>query len=323
MFDVTLVTSMYRTGAHLPLFVERAAALGHAAREHGVSIEFIPVANDATAEERVHLAAFQAAYPDVYPIFTARETLYSSWNRGVRAARSAVVGFWNVDDARTLEGVLEGVAHVRRGCKVVYFAHNVLRSNLPKAPVKHYPAIPYSREAHQRLMKCGPFFMFDRGFYETVGAFDEHFRIAGDADWCSRATSFADLCPVDVLAGTFYLHGANLSDTGDPLQEAEQNIVYLKNNTPQYLQPADPDVMRRTWSQWGDALPLDAATQALLWGDGARDRYVQTVRDRRHKQRRQQIEQAIRYLPRTFIDRLGLRESLARIGIVKSEKKKP
>lgn len=319
---ISLVTSLYRTERHLPGYIRHAQVVWHALNEAGIPLEFVIVANDATPAERDLIDRLCASLPLVTVLHVDRETLYASWNRGVRAAKAGVIGFWNVDDVRTPEGLIEGYQRILQGCKLVYFSHRVIRTTGHRSTTRTYPAIPYVAEHHRQQMKCGPFFMFDRALYDEIGPFDERFRITGDFEWCSRATQYYDLCPVPVIGGTFYLHGGNLSDTGDVRQIAEANMVHLLRGTMQYLTPCPPDVMQATWEKWGDALaPLDEARRSQLWGAGAQESWQAWQDKNRRRARQERLNHTIRAVPRWLIDRLGLREALARVGIVRSRRK--
>jgi glycosyltransferase involved in cell wall biosynthesis len=310
---VSLITSLYRTETHLPTYIQHAREVASQAEARGVSVEYVVVANDATARERELLESFDAKV-----IHVPRESLYASWNRGVRAASGEAVGFWNVDDIRTLEGIVEGHRKITEGCKLVYFAHTVIRTQRGREERRIYPAVPYDKELHRRVMKCGPFFMFSPQLFREVGEFDERFRIVGDWEWCVRATDYAEFCPVELIAGYFVLHGGNLSDTGNPLQVAEENIVYLLQGAYDRIVPVEGDVMWKTWEKWGFDLP--AEIEARMWGEGAAERLARWKKQTQHKRRMTQLNLAVRYLPKQMIDRTGLRPYLAKLGIVKNRK---
>jgi glycosyltransferase involved in cell wall biosynthesis len=320
---ISLITSLYRTDAHLPAYIRHATEVAVAVRAAGLSLEFILVANDATDGERALLEAFSQADPQVQVMHVARESLYASWNRGVQAARGEAIGFWNVDDIRTPEGLIEGHKQIAAGCPLVYFAHTVIRtgSGGGREHRRTYPAVPYNPLLHRSVMKCGPFFMFAPALYGKVGGFDERFRIVGDWEWCVRATHHADFCPLDLIAGYFLLHGGNLSDTGNPLQAAEENVVRLVHGDYERLTPVEPEVMRKTWDKWASSHPLPAHIQAQLWDDGAAQRALDWAQAKQRARRRARIEGAIRYLPKHLIDRTGLRPALARLRIVKARPK--
>jgi glycosyltransferase involved in cell wall biosynthesis len=310
---VSLITSLYRTEMHLSTYIQYAREIAAQAAAQGINIEYVVVANDATAYEREFLKGFDAKV-----IHVSRESLYASWNRGVKAASGEAIGFWNVDDIRTVDGIVEGYRKITQGCKLVYFAHTVIRTQNGREERRTYPAVPFDVELHRRVMKCGPFFMFSPSLYREVGGFDERFRIVGDWEWCVRATDRAEFCPLDLIGGYFLLHGANLSDTGNPLQVAEENIVYLLQGAYNRLVPVEPDVMRKTWEKWGFDLPPEI--QDRMWGEGAAEGLARWKKEVQHKRRITRLDLAIRYLPKQMIDRTGLRPYLAKLGIVKNRK---
>jgi hypothetical protein len=232
----------------------------------------------------------------------------------VRASQGTVIGFWNVDDDRRADALIAGYRQMDQGCRLVYFAYEVIRPT----GTRRYPAIPFDPIAHRQRMKCGPFFLFDRALFDQIGPFDERFRIAGDFEWCARATDHIPFCPIDQLGGAFYLHGENLSDSGNPLQMAEDNVIHLLRGQYQWLTPTDPDLMRQTWTKWDRSLPLEVETQ--LWGEGSRERWFAYQQNQQRLRQCQRLEGAIRWLPKRIIDQTGLRAILAKWGIVKARK---
>lgn len=324
--NITIVTAMYRTEAFLPGYIEAAVRVARALSEAGLNLEYISGIKLASPVERELLEQFAAAYPNVRVIDTDSGGIYHSWNVGAQAARGRAITFWNVDDLRTPDGLIAGYRKIAAGCALVYPAYTQLRMKpgSKRARSRVYEAVPYDRDMHRRLMKCGPFFMFDRALYDIVGPFDERYRIAGDFDWCARATDHATFCPLPVDAGTFWLHGGNLSDTGNPLQAVEDNMVHLLLGDYQYLKPVNPVLMRDTWEAWGETgRPLPPEVEHLLWGAGANERWKAHLADYRREQRRAAVESALRYWPKQFIDRAGLRPRLARLGLVKARPPKP
>lgn len=318
---ITIVTSLYQTEVHLPRYLRHARETAVQIREAGLSIEFILVANEASAEERRLLTDFAANDPDVRVLYVPLETLYASWNRGVRKARGEAIAFWNTDDSRTVEGLIRGHAHIQQGCELVYFAHKVTRTGSDQGGTEHtriYDVIPYDADIHRRIMKAGPFLMFTPQLYERVGPFDDRFKLVGDFEWVVRATQHTDFCPIDVIAGTFYLHGGNLTDTGNPLQSVEENVVHLLHEAWDNLKPVDPELMRKVWAKWSDdGYELPEAIETQLWGPGAAADWKNWLSAQEQAARRTRIEQIIRYIPKQIIDRTGLRAPLARLGIVK------
>lgn len=324
--NISIVTAMYRTEAFFPSYVQHALTVAKSVTNAGLSLEFICVVKDASAVERDLLAQFSDSYPHVRVIHIDSGGMYRNWNVGTQAAAGEMVAFWNVDDIRTADALIKGYEKIKVGCQLVYPAYTQLRMKpgSSRSFSRTYEAVAYDRDMHRHKMRCSPFFMFNPALYAKVGAFDERYRIAGDFDWCARATDHAHFCPLDADAGTFWLHGGNLSDTGNPLQAVEDNMVHLLLGDWQYLKPADPELMRSTWEKWGEAEthPLPAEVTTMLWGDGAYDRWQTWLRDYRRTQRRAAIETALRYWPKRLIDSTGLRPRLAQLGLVKARPSK-
>lgn len=317
---VSLITSLYRTEDHIQNYVDHAVRVANEAKAQGIDVEFVVVANDATQFEREQIARFQAVWSYVKTLFVPRESLYISWNRGVDASSGETVGTWNVDDVRTVEALVQGYAKLQQGCKLVYFAHDVVRTVGDKITHHHYPAVPYDREFFRKVYKCGPFFMYRREVFDELGGFDDRFLIAGDVDYVVKASYHFDLCPVPVVAGTFYLHGDNLSDSGNPLQIAETNMIYLIYHNEQYITPCDPVVMKKTWQIWADEVPLTPEQEDFFWGEGAEQRYQDWLRKEIRRKRIKSIKRIYYKTGRRVIDALGLRALLSKMGLVSARK---
>src|SRR5690606_34150074 len=121
----------------------------------------------------------------------------------------------------------------------------------------------------RRRMQAGPFFLFHRDLYTRVGAFDARFRVVGDWEWAVRALDVTAFCHSPVVAGQFYIHGDNLSNTGSSRERVELNVVRLLTGRYADLTPTPPDAMREGWQAWAADHPLPPEIEAQLWGDGA------------------------------------------------------
>lgn len=322
--DISLITSLYRAEAHIDAYRERVLAVARQLRQSSdLLMEVIVVANEATEAERTQLErlvaqANSSAGLRVTVLHVARETLYASWNRGVRAAVGRCIGFWNVDDARRAGALIEAARRIDRECDLVEFPISVVRTYriggiIPFRWTEHHS--PQYQPDHLNLKtRLGPFFLFSRALIERAGTFDGHFRIAGDFEWCARPeVRAARVCHGVESGGVFYLHGGNLSGTHSPLEAIEDAIVLLRHGLWDHLHPVDPDLLREHWTTWGDTgVTLPGELQQRMWGQGAHERWQEW--ERMH--RRQQRARRLRALPRWVIDRTHTRDWLARLGIV-------
>jgi hypothetical protein len=323
--DISLITSLFRAEAHWETYTRGVADVARQLKAADVSLEMVLVANDPSEQERscLHdladtLQTSQTA--SVVTLEVPRETIYASWNRGVRAAAAQALGIWNVDDRRTAEGLIEGYRLIAGGCEMVEFPFVIVRVQRwlglfsTRRRLPHPPQ--YTPSALGRKTRLGTFFMFSRALYDAAGPFDEHFRISGDFEWCARPrVRSSKLCIASAVGGYFSQHSANLSGTHSALEHIEDNVVLLRYGMWRELRPVEPQPMQAAWTTWGDqGTPLPQDIQDRLWGAGANETWQRWQRDRR----RQQLSEMLRCGPRWIIDRLGLRSLLERAGIVKS-----
>jgi len=323
--DISLITSLYRAEAYWEIYARGVADVARQLREAHVSLEMVLVANDPSEQERVCLHdladTLQTSQTgSAVTLEVPRETVYASWNRGVRAATAQALGIWNVDDLRTAEGLIEGYRLIADGCEMVEFPFVIVYMQRwpgifnTRRRREHPPQ--YTPSALGRKTRLGPFFMFSRALYDAAGPFDEHFCISGDFEWCARPrVRSSKLCIASAVGGYFSQHGTNLSGTHSALEDIEDNVVLLRYGMWRELRPVDPHQMQAVWTTWGDQdtlLPQDI--QDRLWGAGAYGTWQRWLRHRR----RQRLSEMLRRGPRWIIDWLGLRSVLARAGIVKS-----
>lgn len=293
MQKISLITSLYRSEKHLPLYIQRVNAV---LAEATIPLEIVIVANDATNEEKRLLAAF-ADERRVQIIHCERETLYASWNRGIASATGDFFGAWNVDDNRTLAGLVEG-QRLLAEAEIVDFAYLIIKGKQEQL----IPA-PYQAESNSPKAGLSPFFLARRSLYERAGVFSPQFRITGDFEWSKRPiVRQAKYSPSTVIAGHFYLHGDNLSGGANPLETVEFNIALLWHGGGDLLRPVEPSLMRQNWEAWGhQAGTIPDELAQWLWGAGAEDRYKAYQQERsRHP----------------FIRRL--RQALIRRGLLRS-----
>ncbi len=320
--DLSLITSLFRSEAHLPVYGERVAEVVAALRAAGLTVELVLVANGASAEERRAIeslaASVRQAGASVTMQYVARETVYASWNRGIHASTGGCLGFWNVDDLRYAPALVEGVARLREGCQLIDFPFVQITQGkalglLPVTQTRTFPA-SYNPARVTPRAGVGPFFLFTRALFEQAGPFDEHFRVTGDFDWAMRdAVRTAHTCTGTELGGTFFMHGGNLSGTRNPYEWIEHNTVLLRHGEWTQIRPVDSDLMRASWQGWGSqGIALPAEIEARLWGADAERFRWQWQRDHH----RALISRTIRTVPRAIIDRTGLRPLLARWGLV-------
>jgi hypothetical protein len=183
----------------------------------------------------------------------------------VRAARGATITFWNVDDYRNPDAIVEGIELVRSGTALIRFpwlniverrtSHRESRRLVETKDPRH------DLDLDPRVDFCvGPFFMFARPLFDEYGPFDEQFHIVGDFDWQLRVVPHVGLEWATRLGGIFFVDGFNLSSTGNQRLLVEQNVLYRRFALDRPQWPLEPDAEELARSYRIDQPPTDRVT---------------------------------------------------------------
>ena len=252
---ISIISSLYKSDRHLNQFQKALKGFAQGLQRAGVDFEIIAIANEPTEAEKKFAADF-SNQPWFKFTEAARESLYASWNRGINLALGGVVGFWNADDVRFAESIVEADRVFAQGAELVYFPFIVKRYlsfgglSLPLPGQTMDKQIPEFNAASlsdfKKSMFCGPFFMFTKSLYEKVGPFDEQFKIVGDFDWCTRAAKKTDkFVKAKTIGGIFRVDGGGLSAGTNPRRVAENNIVYSRNRAWEKIAVAEDLVIKQ------------------------------------------------------------------------------
>jgi glycosyltransferase involved in cell wall biosynthesis len=178
--------------------------------------------------------------------------IYAAWNEGVSLAQGNLITPWNVDDIRFPNAIIEAGELVKRGADIVYFPF-YLKRYLVLGPIS-FPVVTrkivgdvlkFEKRKFEITMTAGPHFMFTKKSYEKVGPFDEQFKIAGDFDWCTRATFLNQqfVCAKE-FSGIFRVDGRGLSAGRNRTLQAENNIVFMRRQALEKITPGLEDLVK-------------------------------------------------------------------------------
>ena len=201
-----------------------------------MKFEIVFIANSPTEKEKKHLKKFEETITNCIVIEIERETLYSSWNRGIKAARGNAICFWNVDDLRFGRALINGYAEIKKGTDIIYFSFLIKKKHkyykwLPVPKFSIVFPLKFDRALFRSGMFCGPFFMFSRNAIEKIGYFDEQFNIVGDMEFCNRAADNGlEFVRSFTLAGFYIKNGNTLSANKqtEVLHKVENEVVYKR-----------------------------------------------------------------------------------------------
>jgi len=231
---ISIIFSLYNSGKYVDKLFVRILKVVKFLEGRGVRFEFIIIFNSPAEKELKFIEKLKNKSWFKYEV-VERETVFASWNRAVRIAKGEVIGFWNADDTRFADAIINGFDLIRNGADLVYFPFHIvwaLRFGSIVVPVKYRHISPpiYDQKEFSRSMHCGPFFMISKEFYNRVGPFDENFKISGDLDWCIRAAKISGNFVLSKKnAGIFNVDGRGLSAGSNPFLVAENKIIYKRH----------------------------------------------------------------------------------------------
>lgn len=164
--------------------------------------------------------------------------IYQAMNKGIRLASGDWIYFANADDYLFGSGAIADVAAFiadHPHCEFVYGDHE---TRFPWGKRSTYsPALP--EDALEQLISLGNCFIqpasfFNASLFETIGRFNEQYRIAADYEWFCKMLSTPDIgvCYLPRIIVSYYQGG--LSSDIRPLFE---EVFAIQNSLPVYQQP--------------------------------------------------------------------------------------
>lgn len=252
---ISIVTSLYKSDRYLKSYSNHLLSFANFLQNRDFAFELIAIANDPSEQELAFGKEF-SKQPWFSFVPVGRETLYATWNRGVALAKGEIVGFWNTDDKRFPDSLIEAQELVDLGAELVYFPFKVCRyiKIFGRYFLVHKQRIDkklpvydkQTRKEFLRSMVVGPFFLFTKDLYRKVGPFDEQFKAAGDFDWQIRAAKISDkFVRGKILAGEFRVDGGGLTAGVNHMLVAENNVIYTRYYVPEKIKPVDKSFMEK------------------------------------------------------------------------------
>ena len=246
---VSIVSAIYKSEYYLPGFLMHVKKFADFLDSKNFTFEIVIVPTKPSEKEKKLL--MRVKQEPWCKIYECKELgLYRAWNFGVNKAQGNLLGFWNVDDIRFPEAVIEAQELADKGFDVVYFTFILKRYfavgplGIPVATRKiQGEALIFEKRKFETTMTAGPHFMFTKKAFEKVGPFDEQFKIAGDFDWIARAASanLKFVCGKE-YSGIFRVDGRGLSAGANPRLVAENNLIYKRQKASEKIKTTDPDL---------------------------------------------------------------------------------
>lgn len=222
---ISIITSLYKSDQHLPSFIKRVKKMSKYLMKKGISHEFIILLNNPSEKE---IEILERPLHRVRIIPRNLETIYATWNEGVKNASYENICLWNVDDRRFGKAIIDGLKDLAKDIDIVYFPFIYFRylkigkfKLLAKIKI-FYPPL-FDKKRFIKEMHCGPFFMTKKSAFSKIGLFDSEYTVAGDFEWCARAASKGlKFRRNSSIAGIFTSDGTTLSGSHS-LKHSQEN----------------------------------------------------------------------------------------------------
>lgn len=181
---LTIVTSAFKAEKYLELYFQSILAL-----EGLEEFMVIVVLNDATSGERKIADAYQNKFPQIFKlVYTPRESIGASTNRGYKMADTAYVVYADVDDLRPPDAYVRQMKTLDDNPDVDFTYGDFLDVKKVGDTVGRRVKTPdFDRISFTHSSLAGPNHFFRRRLLEKTGYWDEQLRSGGDFEFQVRA----------------------------------------------------------------------------------------------------------------------------------------
>lgn len=194
-------------------------------------IEHIIVDGASTDGTKEIIETYAAKHPNVQWISEPDEGIYNAINKGIRLAKGDVIGFLHSDDVLKSADSIEHIAKAFED-KDIDLVYGDLQYCKGNKIVRRWK----SNAFNPRALKYGwmpphPTVYCRKKVYDTVGLYDEWFRIAADYDMILRIFSagFKSAYLPEVLV-SMETGGASNKNTIARLSKTQEDYIVLKKN---------------------------------------------------------------------------------------------
>lgn len=226
MIKISIITSLYRCDTYLESYLQYVVNTeGHQ------DTEFLLLHNDPLDTELACIDRYKDRIPHLrHIIIKVRESLYTTWNRGIRLSEGEYIAIWNVDDIRLPNSIQNQAkalddnpdAAISYGDVFISTEYGKRTSELYRHPQWEGNKKEFCRSY---IMSC--FQMWRRSLHADLGYYDEQFYCVGDFDFQIRVAMQHRFVKVEEPLGIFLVGTVqNISST--PRQAVENNMIYYR-----------------------------------------------------------------------------------------------
>jgi glycosyltransferase involved in cell wall biosynthesis/SAM-dependent methyltransferase len=224
---ISVLSSLYNCEKFLPGFFDALDKM-----EEKERMEILLLHNEPKEAELAVIRQFLPKMDFVrHIVIPERESLYRTWNRGIKMADGEYITIWNVDDVRFPDSIirqaeaLDNNPHAAIAYGDIRISGQYGMSGTEKTNVPVYNRHTYRKFLSGYYISC--FQMWRKSIHEIIGYYDEQFKCVADFDFQIRAALHFPFVKTAEPLG-IYLEYQPYKLSANGLQELENNIVYLR-----------------------------------------------------------------------------------------------
>ncbi|HEX3974024.1 MAG TPA: glycosyltransferase [Stellaceae bacterium] len=181
----------------------------------GVACQHVVVDGGSSDET----AAICARTPAIDFVRAPSSSIYQAWNIGIERARGEAILFLNADDelAPGALTVIEQILRAQPAAQIVAGHALVEDDDMPATPLVRHIAAPGGVLSVAQLVSGVPVInamAFRRSLFESYGAIETRYRIAGDRAFLLHLALAAEapcIATVDAVLYRYHIHGGSLT----------------------------------------------------------------------------------------------------------------
>lgn len=224
---VSVLTSLFNCNDYLEGYFRSVGML-----EAVDSIEILLLHNAPSKEELEIIQSYLPKYPFVHHYrIDKRESLYETWNRGIKLSKGEYITIWNVDDIRLPTSIClqmqaldtHRYSDLTYGDFYYMYQYGIFSKDL--VCNKDFDINP---AAFFRSHQIGCFPMWRKKIHDKIGYFDEQFKLVADFDFQIRAARSCHLIKSEGILGYYLENTPGKLSSNVKLQMREKNILCLR-----------------------------------------------------------------------------------------------
>ncbi len=199
-------------------------------------LEIIVIDSASKQNEAAIVRDFQTQYPRITYLRTLeRESVYTSWNRGIKIAKGKYVTNANTDDRHRPDAFEKMVAVLEAEPKIALVYADVIKTNQPNQTMAACTPTGVLRwyDWRRELLLTegcfiGPQPMWRRNVHDVFGFFDESMTVAADYEFWLRISQVFDFRRISEPLGLYLERNDSVEHAHPEKKRAEERMIHRR-----------------------------------------------------------------------------------------------